>query len=174
MPKLTAVTHGAEDAGQSGREEEPMLHILVDADACPVKDEILRVAKRYDLKVTLVAGSWMRIPMDERLTLQVVDAALDAADDWIVEHVEPDDIVITADIPLAARCLEKNASVLAPNGKAFTPDNIGDSVATRNLLFDLRESREVTGGPAPFAKTDRSRFLARLDEMIVAIRRKRG
>lgn len=150
-----------------------MLHVLVDADACPVKDEILRVAKRHDLQVTLVAAAWMRTSTEARVTLEVVGQGLDAADHWIVEHLEADDIVITADIPLAARCLEKEAHVLAPNGRVFTPDNIGDAVATRNLLFDLRESRAVSGGPPPFAKADRSRFLARLEEVIVGIKRRR-
>ncbi|RPJ23115.1 MAG: YaiI/YqxD family protein, partial [Desulfobacteraceae bacterium] len=97
-----------------------MLHIFVDADACPVKEEIYRVAKRYDLGVTLVAGSWMRIPDEGNLSLKVVGEGMDAADDWIVEHVEADDIVITADVPLAARCLEKEAYALGPAGKPFT------------------------------------------------------
>ncbi|MFN8547138.1 MAG: YaiI/YqxD family protein [Candidatus Eisenbacteria bacterium] len=151
-----------------------MLHLLVDADACPVKDEILRVAKRHELQVTFVAGAWMRVVPDARVRLEVVGPGLDAADHWIVDQVGADDVVITADIPLASRCLEKEARVLAPNGRVFTPDNIGDAVATRNLLFDLRESREVLGGPPPFAKADRSRFLARLEEMIVGIKRRRG
>ncbi|MBK8229048.1 MAG: YaiI/YqxD family protein [Candidatus Eisenbacteria bacterium] len=149
-----------------------MLHILVDADACPVKEEILRVAKRYDLAVTLVAGSNMRVPLQAKVDLKVVEPGLDSADDWIVEQIETDDIVVTADIPLAARCLEKGAHALSPGGRPFTLDNIGDTLATRDLLFDLRESRVVTGGPPPFGKADRSRFLSRLDELIVAIRRK--
>lgn len=146
-----------------------MLHIIVDADACPVKPEIYRVAERHGLQVTLVTGSWMRSP--EGVRIQVVDQGLNAADDWIVEHVERGDIVITADIPLAARCLEKDARVLGPTGRAFTQDNIGDTLATRNLLSDLRESGQITGGPAPFKATDRSRFLQELHEMIGAIRR---
>ena len=149
-----------------------MLHIFVDADACPVKEEVYRVAGRYELEVTLVADSRMRIPRDERVTLKVVDRNADAADDWIVEQVETDDIVIAADIPLAARCLEKGAFVLGHKGKPFTEDNIGAALATRNLLADLRDFGEVSGGPAPFDKRDRSLFLQKLDEAINAIRRK--
>jgi len=149
-----------------------LLHIFVDADACPVKQEIYRVAKRYDLGVTLVAGSWMRVPEEHNLSLKVVGEGMGAADDWIVEHVEAGDIVITADVPLAARCLEKAAYALGPTGKPFTQENIGSSLATRDLLSALRDSGEVMGGPPPFAKRDRSRFLHQLDEAINAIRRK--
>ncbi len=150
-----------------------MLHIFVDADACPVKQEIFRVAKRYSLSVTLVAASWMRIPHDERLALEVVGEGLDAADDWIVEHAETDDIVITGDVPLAARSLEKGAYVLGLKGKPFTNDNIGPALATRDLLADLRDAGEVKGGPPPYAKRDRSQFLQQLDQAINAILRKR-
>ena len=149
-----------------------MLHIFVDADACPVKQEIYRVTKRYDLSVTLVAGSWMRVPEEDNLSLKVVGEGMDAADDWIVEHLEVDDIVITADVPLAARCLGKAAYALGPTGKPFTEENIGSALATRNLLSALRDFGEVMGGPPPFDKRDRSRFLHRLDEAINAIRRK--
>ena len=148
-----------------------MLHIFVDADACPVKQEVYRVAKRYDLEVTLVAGSWMRIPDESWLDLQVVKGALDAADDWIVEHVGRGDIVVTADIPLAARCLEKGASVIGISGRPFTDNNIGQALATRDLLFDLREFGATTSGPPPFGKRDRSRFLQELDKAINAIKR---
>ena len=151
-----------------------MLHIFVDADACPVKDEVYRVAERYELEVTLVADSWMRIPRDERVRLEVVDRNADAADDWIVEQVGADDIVIAADIPLAARCLEKGAYVLGHKGKPFTEHNIGAALATRNLLSDLRDFGEISGGPPPFSKQDRSLFLQKLDEAINAIRRKEG
>ena len=149
-----------------------MLHIFVDADACPVKLEVYRVAKRYDLSVTLVAGSWMRVPEGDNLALKVVGKGMDAADDWIVEHLAVDDIVITADIPLAARCLEKTAHALGPTGKPFTKENIGSALATRDLLSALRDFGEVMGGPPPFDKRDHSRFLHRLDETINAIRRK--
>ena len=149
-----------------------MLRIFVDADACPVKQEIYRVAKRYDLKVVLVAASWMRLPENSRLTLEVVGDGLDAADDWIVEHIEADDILITGDVPLAARSLEKGAYVLGHKGKPFTDDNIGPALGTRNLLAELRVMGEIKGGPPPFSKRDRSLFLQQLDQAINAIRRK--
>ena len=151
-----------------------MLHIFVDADACPVKQEIYRVAKRHGLGVTLVAGSRMRIPEDGRVTLKLVDPGLDAADDWIEEHAEPDDIVITGDVPLAARCLAKGAYVLGSTGKPFTDDNIGTVLATRDLLTELRATGEVTGGPRPLHKRDRSRFLEQLDKAIHTIRRRQA
>jgi uncharacterized protein YaiI (UPF0178 family) len=149
-----------------------VLKIYVDADACPVKDEIYRVAERYDLDVTVVANSRMRVPYEKRIRLKVVGDGFDAADDWIAEHVEGDDIVITADIPLAARCLEKGAAVIGSGGRPFTEDNIGDAMASRELLSELRETGEITGGPPPFGKKDRSRFLQRLDEAVHAIRRR--
>ncbi len=148
-----------------------MLHIFVDADACPVKDEVFRVAKRYKLNVTLVANCWMRTPEASWLRLEVVGNELDAADDWIVEHVETGDIVVTADIPLASRCLKMGASVLGPKGRPFNEDNITETVATRDLLTALRGSGEITGGPRPLEKRDRSRFLQELDSAIQAIRR---
>ena len=150
-----------------------MLHIFVDADACPVKQEVYRVAGRYRLDVTLVANSWMRVPARQGISLEVVGGGFDAADDWIVDHVQPHDIVITSDIPLASRCLKAGARVLGPTGKPFTDDNIGSAVATRNLLSDLRDAGEVTHGPPPIEKRDRSRFLQRLDEVIQKIKRNR-
>lgn len=149
-----------------------MLHIFVDADACPVKPEVYRVAQRYQLSVTLVAGARMRVPEGVSTTLKVVGQGMDAADDWIVEHMEARDIVITADIPLAARCVAKGAYVLGPTGKPFSEDNIGSALATRNLLSELREWGEVTGGPPPFNKRDRSRFLQSLDRVVNEIRGK--
>ncbi|MCZ6649562.1 MAG: YaiI/YqxD family protein [Acidobacteria bacterium] len=149
-----------------------MLHIYIDADACPVKQEVYRVASRYHLDVTLVANSWMRIPDEQRIALEVVKDAFDAADDWIVQHLQPDDIVVTADIPLADRCLQEGAHVLGPTGKPFTEDNIGETVATRDLLSELRGAGQITGGPAPLQKRDRSRFLQKLDEVIQSVRRK--
>ena len=148
-----------------------MLHVYVDADACPVKNEVYRVAGRYDLEVTLVANSWMRTPDDPRIRLEVVKEGFDAADDWIAESAGPGDVVITADIPLAQRCLEAGARVLGTTGKPFTTENIGDVVATRDLLADLRGAGEVTGGPPPVGKRERSQFLQQLDQMIQAIRR---
>jgi len=129
------------------------------------------VADRYCLEVTLVANSWMRIPGGQRVVLEVVGAGLDVADDWIAERVQPGDIVITSDIPLASRCLKKGARVIGSTGKMFTESNIGDCVATRDLLAELREAGEITGGPPPLKKSDRSRFLQRLDEAVQAIRR---
>lgn len=152
-----------------------MLHIYVDADACPVKQEVYRVAMRYHLSVTLVAGSRMRLPDAPGVNLKVVDQGLDAADDWIVQHVEANDIVVTADIPLAARCLGKGACVIGSTGRPFTAENIGTALATRDLLSELRQSGEITGGgPPPFGKRDRSRFLQALDKIVNQIRRREG
>lgn len=151
-----------------------MLDIYVDADACPVKQEVFKVARRYDLKVILVANSWMRVPASSWLDLVVVDKGADVADDWIAERVTTDDIVISGDIPLASRCLKKGALVLGNTGRPFTTDNIGDVLSLRNLLTDLREQGVMTKGPKPFAKKDRSRFLQELDRMIVGVRRKNG
>lgn len=151
-----------------------MLHIFVDADACPVKPEVYRVAHRYKLGVTLVAGARMRIPDGMNIGLKVVGQGLDAADNWIVEHVDEADIVITADIPLAARCIAKGAHVLSPTGKHFSEDNMGSALATRNLLSELRELGEITGGPRPFNKRDRSRFLQSLDQAVNQTRREMG
>jgi uncharacterized protein YaiI (UPF0178 family) len=148
-----------------------LLHIIVDADACPVKKEIYRVAGRYRLNVTLVANARMRVPDERWITLEVVGDRFDAADDWIAEHVQAHDIVVTADIPLASRCLAKGACVLGPTGKPFTEDNIGSAVATRELLAGLRAAGEITGGPPPLQKNDRSRFLQQLDNVIQSIRR---
>ena len=120
-----------------------MLNIFIDADACPVKEEVYRVARRYALNVTLVANMWMRIPREEWLELVVVNDQPDAADDWIVEHVDKQDIVIADDIPLADRCLKKEAMVIAPRGRMFTSDSIGDALATRDLMAHLRESGVV-------------------------------
>ena len=149
-----------------------MLRIFVDADACPVKKEVYRVAKRYGLEVTLVAASYMRIPESSWLALEVVGDGLDAADDFIIERIGPDDILITGDVPLAARALEKGAYVLGYKGKPFTHDNIGPALATRDLLYELRTMGEVQGGPPPFAGRDRSRFLQQLDEAVNKISRR--
>ena len=148
-----------------------MLHIYVDADACPVKQEVYRVATRYRLDVTLVTNSWMRVADEKWLTLEVVGGEFDAADDWIVDHVQADDIVITSDIPLASRCLKAGARVIGSTGKPFTENNIGQAVATRGLLADLRGAGEITGGPPPLTRRDRSLFLQKLDEAVQSIRR---
>ena len=147
-----------------------MLDILIDADGCPVKQEVYRVAKRYGLKVTLVSNSRMRTPQEDWVEIVVVEGQFNAADDWIVEHVSEKDIVITGDIPLASRCLERGAQVLAPTGRVFTRDSIADALAGREFLSYLRDLGTLTGGPAPFGKRDRSRFLQRLDETIQAVR----
>jgi uncharacterized protein YaiI (UPF0178 family) len=150
-----------------------MLKIFVDADACPVKEEVYRVAKRYGARVVLVSNTWMRVPRESWVELVVVKEAggLDDADHHIVELAEADDIVVTDDIILASRCLEKGARALTPRGRIFTPESIGEALATRELMADLREAGAVTGGPAPFEKKDRSNFLQRLDEIIQAIKK---
>jgi uncharacterized protein YaiI (UPF0178 family) len=149
-----------------------VLNIYVDADACPVKEEVYRVARRYGLNVTLVANARQRIPDDERVALVVVREGMDAADDWIAEHAGEGDIVITADIPLAARCVRNGARVIGTTGKPFTEDNVGEALATRDLLAELRGAGELTSGPRPFQKQDRSRFLQALDTAIQAIRQR--
>ncbi|MEW6615625.1 MAG: YaiI/YqxD family protein [Thermodesulfobacteriota bacterium] len=149
-----------------------MLHIFVDADACPVKQEVYRVASRYRLDVTLVTNSWMQVPNERWIALEVVEDGLDAADDWIVDHVQTNDIVVTADILLASRCLEEGARVIGTTGKPFTENNIGEAVAIRNLLSELRSAGEITSRPPPLKKRDRSRFLHQLDNVIQSIRRK--
>ena len=129
------------------------------------------MAKRHGLRVVLVSNSWMRIPNEERLELVVVDGDFDAADNWIVDHVCENDIVVSADIPLASRCLKKDAFVLAPRGRAFTDDSIGEALASRELLSELRDRGIVTGGPEPMGKRDRSRFLQSLEELVGAVQR---
>lgn len=147
-----------------------MLHIFVDADACPVKQEVFRVASRYHLNVTLVANARMRVPFEPWISLKVVGNGFDEADDWIVEQVQPGDIVITGDIPLASRCIKEGARVIGSTGKLFKEENIGQIVATRDLMSELRSTGEITGGPPPMTQKDRSRFLQTLDEVIHSIR----
>jgi len=141
-------------------------HVYVDADACPVKSEVSRVAERHDLPVTWVAGSHMRVPEGGRVRIEVVAQGFDAADDWIVEHVSAGDIVVTADIALASRCLAKGAAALGNTGAPFTEDNIGDAMATRTLLAELRGAGEITKGPRAFTPRDRSRFLQSLEDAV--------
>ncbi len=146
--------------------------ILVDADACPVKAEIYRVAERHDLRVIIVANSFIQIPRDQQKVERIiVSDKLDAADDWIAENSRPGAIVITADIPLASRALEKGASVIAPNGRVHTQNTIGNTLATRNLMDSLRSAGETTRGPSPFSPKDRSAFLSALDLAIVRLKR---
>lgn len=134
----------------------------MDADACPVKAETVKVAGRHGVPVTFVANAWMALPRGARVHMRVVSGAFDAADDWIAEEVRAGDIVVTADIPLADRCLKKGACVLGPTGKPFTDDNIGNALATRELMADLR-AYGVGGGPPPFDARDRSRYLQALE-----------
>ena len=147
-----------------------MLTIYVDADACPVKDEVYRVARRYTMRVAVVANAPLRVPADERIEL-VIQPGFGAADDWIAEQAGPGDLVVTADIPLAARCLVKGARVLDPKGRPFTDNDIGAALAMRELMEGLRQTGEATGGPAPMTPKDRSRFLSQLDETVNAVRR---
>jgi uncharacterized protein len=147
-----------------------MLVIYVDADACPVKEEVYRVARRYGMHVVVVANATLRVPVDALIDL-VVRRGFGAADDWIAEQAGTGDVVVTADIPLAARCLANNALVLDPKGRPFTDKDIGSTLAMRNLMDELRQGGSVTGGPAPMTAKDRSRFLSKLDEAVNAVRR---
>lgn len=149
-----------------------MTEIYVDGDACPVKEEVYRVADRYGLKVLMVTNGWFRVPDGDRVVLVQVEAGLDRADDWIAERAAPGDVVVTADVPLADRCVKAGARVVAPNGRPFTPDSIGADLASRNLMTALRDAGAIGGGgPRPFARQDRSRFLGALDAAVQAIRR---
>jgi uncharacterized protein len=150
---------------------EPIL-ILIDADACPVKDETYRVAARHGVKTFVVSNAWMNVPRGDPLIEQVVvPSGLDVADDWIAERARRGVVVITADIPLAARAIKAGADAIAPNGKPFTEQSIGNVLATRNLMDELRSSGAITGGPKPFAAKDRSAFLGALDLAIVRLKR---
>lgn len=142
------------------------MQIYVDGDGCPVRPEIFRVAKRYGLTVHVVANGWMQTPDAPRVQMVVVGQGLDAADDWIVEHAGADDVVVTTDIPLAARCVARQAAVLHPTGKRFTENDVGSALAMRDLLTSLREAGGQTSGPAPFEERDRSQFLQALNAAI--------
>lgn len=148
-------------------------HVYVDADACPVKAEAAKVAERHGLPVVFVANGFMQIPRGLRIRLQVVSGAFDAADDWIVGQLQPHDVVVTADIPLASRSLKAGAHVIGPSGKPFNDDNIGNALATRELMADLR-AYGVGGGPPPFSPRDRSRFLQALEEAVREAKRVRS
>jgi uncharacterized protein YaiI (UPF0178 family) len=149
-----------------------MLEIHVDGDACPVKQEVFRVAERHGLLVHLVSNQWLRVAAGTRVNLVVVGDGFDAADDWIAAHIGAGDIAITADIPLAARCLDQGAAVLGPTGKPFTEDGIGMALAMRDLNATLRDTGVIRGGGPAFSKRDRSRFLGALENIIQAIRRR--
>jgi len=148
------------------------INIYIDADACPVKAEIYRVAERYGLKVFVVANSYINVPRDPRIERVVVSDSFDAADDWIVDHAGTSDIVVTADIPLADRSLKKGAVVIGNTGVPFTTASIGLAMANRELLSNLRAMGEIAGGPKPMTQRDRSRFLSSLDEAVNRLRRK--
>ncbi len=149
------------------------LMILVDADACPVKEEVYKVAFRHAVPVTIVSNSPIRVPAHPLIARELVGSGFDAADDWIAERAGAQTVVITADILLADRCLKNGATVLAPNGRPFTTASIGGAIAARAIMADLRAGGDVVGGPPPFSKTDRSRFLSGLDEMLVRLKRGR-
>ena len=151
-----------------------MITIFIDADACPVKQEIYRVAERHTLKgtalkVLVVSNSPIAVPRDEMIERVVVGSGMDEADHWIAQRAKRGDVVITADVPLASRCVKTDATVLAPNGKPFSKDSIGMTLATRNLMDSLRSAGEITSGPKPFSPRDRSEFLSALDRAIVRL-----
>jgi uncharacterized protein YaiI (UPF0178 family) len=148
-----------------------MTNLYIDADACPVKDEIYRVAERYGLQVYVVSNSWIRVPPSPSIEQVVVDAGPDIADDWIAERAGRGDIVITSDIPLADRALKAGAQALHPTGRPFTPDSIGSALASRMVGEHLRSMGEITGGPKPFGPNDRSKFLQALDTAVVKAKR---
>jgi uncharacterized protein YaiI (UPF0178 family) len=153
-----------------------LITIYIDADACPVKPEVYRVAERHalkgaQLKVFVVSNSPIAVPKDEMIERIVVGGGMDEADNWIAERAARGDVVVTADVPLASRCVKNGATVIAPNGKPFTADSIGMALAARNLMDELRSAGAVTGGPKPFAPRDRSNFLAALDTALVRLKR---
>lgn len=151
------------------------LRILIDADACPVKEEVYKVAFRYATPVTVVANQPIRVPKHELIERVIVSDGYDAADDYVAAQADASSIVVTADILLAERCLKKQATVIAPNGKPFSVDSIGSAVAARALMADLRAgASDISAGPPPFQKSDRSRFLSALDEALVRLRREAG
>jgi uncharacterized protein len=145
-----------------------MIRLFIDADGCPVKNQAYRVAKRYQMQVFVVTNSWMKIPDEKLIELVIVDNQFDAADDWIVNRIERNDIVITSDIPLASCCLQKAARAIDPKGRVFDQDSIGNALANRELAAFMRQIGEKTGGPAPLQDADRSRFLQNLDNLIQA------
>ena len=148
-----------------------MTTLFIDADACPVKDEAYKVARRYALPVKVVANAFLIVPAEPLIERVIVEAGPDIADDWIAERAGPGDVVVTADIPLASRCLKNGAQAIGPGGRAFTPDSIGAALAGREVGEHLRSMGVVTSGPKPFAAADRSRFLQALDEAVNRARR---
>jgi hypothetical protein len=152
--------------------EKPAIRIFVDADACPVKPEIYKVAERYGLKVFVVANSFMNVPRSDMIERVIVSEGPDVADNWIAERVGASDVVITADIPLAARCVKAGATVIGPTGKPFDDNSIGMVLATRDLMTGLRSAGAVTRGPPPLSRQDISRFLSALDLAVTRLKRK--
>jgi uncharacterized protein YaiI (UPF0178 family) len=152
--------------------EKPAIRIFVDADACPVKPEVYRVAERYGLKVYVVANSFMAVPRSDSIERVIVSEGPDIADDWIAERAGATDIVVTADVPLAGRCVRNGATVVSPIGKPFSEDSIGMALATRDLLTSLRSAGEITRGPPPLTRQDISRFLSALDLAVTRLKRK--
>ena len=146
--------------------------IYVDADACPVKEEIYRVARRVGFEVLVVANSFIRTPAEPRIKFVLVDSGPDIADDWIAERATSGDVVVTNDIPLASRVLPNGAEAVSPTGKIFTTDMIGTAIATRSIMEQIRSTGEITGGPKPFDARDRSKFLNALDAVVVKAKRK--
>ncbi len=150
---------------------KPDIKIYIDADGCPVKEETYKVAARYKIKTFVVANKYLNIPLDSLIEMQVVSGNFDAADDWIAEQITDRDIVITADILLAERCVKKKARALGPKGVEFTEDNIGSAVANRELMQNLRHMGEMRGGPAPMDPKARSQFLGKLDQIIQSLKK---
>jgi uncharacterized protein len=148
------------------------LRILVDADACPVKDEIYKVGSRHDVPVAIVTNSRIRVPDHPLIERVLVSDRFDAADDWIAEQASPRSVVVTSDILLADRCIKAGATVIAPSGRRFDANSIGSAIATRAIMADLRAGGDQIGGPPPFSKSDRSRFLSALDEALVRLKRR--
>lgn len=173
--ELNLISKGYTFSDMNAREIKPPgpISIYIDADGCPVKDETYRVAERYQIHVFIVANKPLTIPLDPRLEMVVVSGGFDAADDWIAERATKRDVVITADILLAERCVKSGARVLGPKGVEFTEDNIGSAVANRELMQNLRHMGENRGGPAPMDKKARSQFLGKLDQILQALRRER-
>jgi len=152
---------------------EPAVSVLVDADACPVKEEVYKVAQRRGARVFIVSNSFMQVPRADFVERVIVPAGPDVADDWIAERATPRTVVVTADLPLADRCVKKGARVLSPKGQEWSAQNIGAALATRNLMTDLRSAGETTSGPPPFGPRDRSAFLSALDLALTRISRER-
>ncbi len=151
-----------------------MTKIYIDADGCPVKDEVYKVAERYQISVILVANKAINLPLNPLLKMIVVSGSFDAADDWIVENSLAHDIVVTTDILLADRCVKKSVRTLSPKGEEFTEDNVGSAVANRELMQNLRHMGEMRGGPAPMDKKARSQFLSKLDQIIQSLKRQKA